>query len=106
MSRFNINPRKLLIRTRFNYEKLPGAESQTSSPLFSTPILKSWKQRNAWASRIQRPRMSFARILALAVTLMLIFSMIATGVYRRRVPPGEQKKSEERKLYHWEHYPR
>lgn len=105
-SRFN--PSNLFVRTRFNYEKLPGQDSQGSSPLplFST---KSWGKKvgqPAWANRIQRPRLSFARLITLAVTAVLVFSMIGTGVYRRHRWHGEQHKGDERKQYHWEHYPR
>lgn len=105
-SRFN--PGKLFIRTRFNYEKLPGQDSQGSSPLplFST---KSWGKKYsqpAWASRIQRPRLSFARLITLAVTVILVFSMIGTGVYRRHRWHAQPHKGDERKQYHWEHYPR
>jgi hypothetical protein len=105
-SRFN--PGKLFIRTRFNYEKLPGQESQGPSPLplFST---KSWSKKYsqpAWASRIQRPRLSFARLITLAVTVILVFSMIGTGVYRRHRWHAQPHKGDERKQYHWEHYPR
>jgi hypothetical protein len=105
-SRFNLNPRKLFVRTRFNYEKVPG-DSQTSSPLFGTPLIKSWKHRNPmWANRLQRPRLSFARIIMLMITSLLIASMIGTGVYRRHSWNDTQGKGEERKQYHWEHYPR
>ncbi|KAF2651134.1 hypothetical protein K491DRAFT_104483 [Lophiostoma macrostomum CBS 122681] len=107
MSRFNMNPRKLFIRTRFgNYEKLPGADSQSSSPLFSTPLIKQWKQRNPWAGRVQRPRLSIARVLMLIITSVLLATMVGTSIYRRRTWKDSQNKGEERKLYHWEHYPR
>jgi hypothetical protein len=105
MSRFNINP-KLFIRTRFNYEKLPGADSQSSSPLFSTPLIKSWKHRNPWANRLQRPRMSFARIVMLMITSVLLAAMLGTGIYNKHRAHQDRNKGEERKLYHWEHYPR
>jgi hypothetical protein len=105
-SRFN--PGKLFIRTRFNYEKLPGQDSQASSPLplFSS---KSWgnKYRQpAWASRLQRPRLSFARLITLAVTIVVLVSMLGTGLYRRHRWNTQQRKGEDRKQYHWEHYPR
>ena len=107
MSRFNVNPRKLLIRTRFgNYEKLPGADSQSSSPLFSTPMIKSWKQKNPWAGRMQRPRLSLFRVIMIVVTAALMASMVGTSIYRRHRWRDSQNKGEERKLYHWEHYPR
>ena len=105
-SRFNMNPRKLFVRTRFNYEKLPG-DSQNSSPLFGTPLIKSWKQRNPlWANRLQRPRLSFARIIMLIITSLLLSSLLGTTVYRRHRWTDQGHKSEERKQYHWEHYPR
>lgn len=105
-SRFS--PGKLFIRTRFNYEKLPGIESQTSSPLplFSS---KSWGHKvrqPAWASRIQRPRMSFARLLTLIVTVIVLISMLATGIYRRHRWHQQLRHGEAQKQYHWEHYPR
>lgn len=106
-SRFN--PGKLFIRTRFNYEKLPGADSQSSSPLplFNT---KSWgnnKYRQpAWATRIQRPRLSFARLVTLAVTITLLASMLATGIYRRHRWNDQRNRGDEKKQFHWEHYPR
>ncbi|KAF2276579.1 uncharacterized protein EI97DRAFT_450363 [Westerdykella ornata] len=108
MSRFQINARKLLsVRTsRFNYEKLPGAESQASSPLFSSPYFRSWKQRNQWPNRLQRPRLSFARVVTLIITALLLTSMLATGLYRRHLRDRDRGKGEERKLYHWEHYPK
>lgn len=104
-SRFN--PSKLFIRTRFNYEKLPG-DSQNSSPLplFST---KSWgnKYRQpAWANRMQRPRLSFARLITLAITIVVLVSMLGTGIYRRHRWNAQRQKGEDRKVYHWEHYPR
>lgn len=106
MSRFHVNPRKLFIRTRFNYEKLPGGESQSSSPLFQTPLIKSWKYRNPWAGRLQRPRLSLSRIIMLAVTTLLLASMLGTGIYKRHIRDRDRNRGEERKLYHWEHYPR
>lgn len=105
-SRFN--PGKLFIRTRFNYEKLPGAESQASSPLplFSS---KSWANKSrqpAWTSRIQRPRLSLARLITLALTVVVLVSMLGTGLYRRRRWNAQQRNGDDRKQYHWEHYPR
>jgi hypothetical protein len=105
-SRFN--PGKLFIRTRFNYEKVPGQDSQASSPLplFSS---KSWgKKYNqpAWANRLQRPRLSFARLITLAVTIVLLASMLGTGIYRRHRWNDQQRAGDERKKYHWEHYSR
>jgi hypothetical protein len=105
-SRFN--PGKLFIRTRFNYEKVPGQDSQASSPLplFSS---KSWghKYRQPiWANRLQRPRLSFARLITLAVTIVVLVSMLGTGIYRRHRWNAQQRKGEDRKQYHWEHYPR
>ncbi|KAF2010540.1 hypothetical protein BU24DRAFT_356225 [Aaosphaeria arxii CBS 175.79] len=97
---------KMFIRTRFNYEKLPGADSQTASPLFGTPTFKSLKHRAPWVGRLQRPRLSFARILTLVVASLLIASMIGTSVYRRHRWNEDRNRPDERKLYHWEHYPR
>ena len=83
-SRFNAG--KLFIRTRFNYEKLPGADSQASSPLplFSS---KSWGTRGrqpSWVNKVQRPRFSMARLLALLVAVAVFASMLGGGIYRRR----------------------
>ncbi|CAI9624979.1 unnamed protein product [Alternaria burnsii] len=105
-SRFN--PGKLFIRTRFNYEKVPGQDSQGSSPLplFSS---KSWGKKYsqpAWANRLQRPRLSFARLITLAVTIVLLASMLGTGIYRRHRWNHQHQPGDERKQYHWEHYPR
>jgi hypothetical protein len=94
------------VPSRFNYEKLPGGESQAPSPLFSHPYIKSFKHRNPWANRIQRPRLSFARLLSLFVVVILCASMIGAGVYRRHVRDRQNHKGPEKKLYHWEHYPR
>lgn len=103
MSRFNIHPRKLFIRTRFNYEKLPGADSQSSSPLFNAPSFKSWKHRNPWANRLQRPRLSFSRVITLFVAALLLTTMLAGGLWKVKKHP---ERKDDRKLYHWEHYPR
>jgi hypothetical protein len=107
-SRFD--PGKLFIRTRFNYEKVPAADSQASSPLplplFST---KSWGHKvrqPTWANRLQRPRMSFARLITLAVTTIVLVSMLATGIYRRHKWHQQLRHGEAQKQYHWEHYPR
>lgn len=104
-SRFNLNPGKLFVRTRFNYEKLPGADLQNSSPsLFSA---KSWKHRNPlFRNGLQRPRLSLARVITLMVTLLLLGSMLGGGIYRKHMRTEQQRKGEERKQYHWEHYPR
>jgi len=107
MASSRFHPGKLFIRTRFNYEKL-SHESQASSPLplFSS---KSWGNkaaRPAWATRIQRPRLSFARLVALAVTLIVLASMLGTGIYRRHHWHAQQRQGEDIKQYHWEHYPR
>lgn len=103
-SRFN--PRKLFIRTRFNYEKVPGAESQAASPLplFSS---KSWGTRGrqpSWVDKVQRPRFSLARILALLVTVVVVASMLGGGAYRRH-KSHMQHGDGERKQFHWQHYP-
>ncbi|KAF2822650.1 hypothetical protein CC86DRAFT_81078 [Ophiobolus disseminans] len=104
-SRFS--PGKLFIRTRFNYEKLPGAESGPASPLplFSSKTWGPKGRQPAWANRLQRPRMSFARLLTLAVTVVVLVSMLATGIYRRH-RWHKQLGHESAKQYHWEHYPR
>lgn len=104
-SRFN--PGKLFIRTRFNYEKVPG-DSQTSSPLplFSSKTWGNKYRQPAWANRIQRPRLSFARLVTLAVTIVVLVSMLGTGIYRRHRWNAQLRKGEDRKQYHWEHYPR
>lgn len=105
-SRFN--PGKLFIRTRFNYEKVPGIDSQTSSPLplFSS---KSWSagtrpRQPSWVNKVQRPRFSMSRILTLLVTAVVLASMLGGGLYRRH--RMHMQHGAERKQYHWEHYPR
>jgi len=104
-SRFD--PGKLFIRTRFNYEKVPGADrTDDPLPLFNA---KSWGpkvRQPAWANRLQRPRMSFARLITLAVTIVVLVSMLATGIYRRHKWHQQLRHGEAAKQYHWEHYPR
>ncbi|ORY08652.1 hypothetical protein BCR34DRAFT_488456 [Clohesyomyces aquaticus] len=106
MSPIKFNPRNLFVRTRFPYEKLPGADSQSSSPLFSTPMIKSWRNRSPFSDRWRRPRLSLGRIIMLMVLALLLSSMIATGIVRQHRYNDEQRKKGERKLYHWEHFPR
>lgn len=101
-SRFN--PSKLFIRTRFNYEKLPNADSQGALPLFGT---KSWGTRArqpSWVNKVQRPRFSMARIVTLLVTAVVLASMLGGGIYRRH--RMHLQHGDDRKQYHWEHYPR
>ena len=105
-SRFNAG--KLFIRTRFNYEKLPGADSQASAPLplFNT---KSWSHKYrqpGWTNRMQRPRLSLTRLLTLVVAAIVLVSMLGTGVYKRHRWNALQRLGEDRKQYYWEHYPR
>ena len=105
-SRFNAG--KLFIRTRFNYEKLPGADSQASSPLplFSS---KSWGTRGrqpSWVNKVQRPRFSMARLLALLVAVAVFASMLGGGIYRRHKNHMQHGGDEGKHGYHWEHYPR
>jgi len=100
-SRFNAS--KLFIRTRFNYEKLPTAD-QSPLPLFSTKSWGSKYRQPAWSNRMQRPRLSFSRLVTLVVTIIVLSSMLGTGIYRRQ-RYAQQHKGEDRKQYHWEHYP-
>jgi hypothetical protein len=104
-SRFNLNTPKMFIRTRFNYEKLPGADSQSSSPMRSGSWSKSYRN-NMWSNRLQRPRLSLGRLVMLVVAALLLVSMLATGIYKRHRWNDQQRKGEDRKLYHWERYPR
>lgn len=99
-----LNPRNLFVRTRFQYDKLP-TDSQSSSPLFGTPMIKSWKQRNPWNDRRLRPRMSFSRILLMLVASLLLASMLGTGIWKRHSRGGSHGQNE-RVRYHWERYPR
>jgi hypothetical protein len=105
-SRFS--PGKLFIRTRFNYEKVPGAESGATSPLplFSSKTWGPKGRQPAWATRLQRPRMSFARLITLVVGAVMVVVLIASGVYRRHRWNQPLRHGESAKLYHWEHYPR
>ncbi|KAF2119757.1 hypothetical protein BDV96DRAFT_596440 [Lophiotrema nucula] len=104
-SNIELNPRKLWVRTRFNYDKLPTADSQNSSPLFGSPFAKSWKSRNPWTDRRLRPRLSLSRMIMLLVTTLLLVSMIGSTIFKKHRWHGDRYK-EERKKYHWEHYPR
>jgi hypothetical protein len=108
MARFNLNPRSLLVRTRFNYEKLPGADAnaRSNSPIFDHPYIKSFKHRNPWANRIQRPRFSLVRVLTLILATFVITTFVSVGVYKRHVRSRDRGPGVEKKLYHWEHYPR
>lgn len=106
-SRFNLKTPKMFIKTRFNYEKLPGGDSQGSSPLFARTGTWSKSHRSPiWANRLQRPRLSLARILVLICAALLLVSMLATGIYKKHKWNKQQRKGDDRKLYHWEHYPR
>lgn len=102
-SRFNLKTPKMFIRTR--YEKLPGGDSQTSSPMFRSATWSKGYRSPMWASRIQRPRMSFARLIMLAIVSVLLVSLTVTGVVKSRAR-HQHKPNDSRKLYHWEHYPR
>lgn len=104
-SRFNLKTPKMFIRTRFNYEKLPAADAQSPPFLRAGSWSKSYRSP-MWANRLQRPRMSFARLVMLLVASLMIVSMLGTGVYRRHRWHNQQRKGDDRKLYHWEHYPR
>jgi ABC-type lipoprotein release transport system permease subunit len=106
-SRFNLKTPKMFIRTRSNYEKLPGGDSQSTSPTRIGSWSKNYRSP-AWASRLQRPRMSFARVVMLIVAALMLVSMLATGIYKKRHwrKDHQQRKGDDRKLYHWERYPR
>jgi len=107
MTSSRFHPGKLFIRTRFNYEKLPhDGQASPPLPLFSSKSWSSKAARPAWANRIQRPRLSLARLVALAVTVIVLASMLGTGIYRRHRWHAQQHQGEDRKQYHWEHYPR
>jgi hypothetical protein len=94
-SRFNLKTPKMFIRTR--YEKLPGGDSQNASPLFRSGTWSKGYRSPSWANRLQRPRMSFARIVMLAIVSILLVK----GRWKH-----QHHKGDDRKLYHWEHYPR
>lgn len=102
-SRFGLKTPKMFIRTR--YEKLPGGDSQNASPLFRSGTWSKGYRSPMWANRLQRPRMSFARILMLAIVSILLVSMTVTGIVKH-VRLKHHHKGDDRKLYHWEHYPR
>ncbi|KAF1955116.1 hypothetical protein CC80DRAFT_112700 [Byssothecium circinans] len=104
-SRFNLKTPKMFIKTRFNYEKLPGGDSQSSSPIRMGSWSKNYRSP-VWANRLQRPRMSFARLVMLVVAALMLVSMLATGIYKKRRWNDHQRKPDDRKLYHWERYPR
>lgn len=102
-SRFNLKTPKMFIRTR--YEKLPGGDSQASSPMFRSATWSKGYRSPMWASRLQRPRMSFARTIMLVIVSILLVTMTVTGIAKGRWK-HHHNKSDDRKLYHWEHYPR
>lgn len=104
-SRFNLKTPKMFIRTRFNYEKLPGGDAN-SSPMFRSGSWSKSYRSPVWANRLQRPRLSLARLVMLLVASLMLVSMLATGVYRKHRWNHAQRKGDDRKLYHWEHYPR
>ena len=103
-SRFNLKTPKMFIRTR--YEKLPGGDSQSSSPLFRSATWSKGYRSPKWAKGLQRPRMSFARIVMLVIVSILLVSMTVTGIVKGRWKHHHHSKGDDRKLYHWEHYPR
>ncbi|KAF2748491.1 hypothetical protein M011DRAFT_476496 [Sporormia fimetaria CBS 119925] len=106
MPRFHLSPLNIGEGPRrFLYDKLPSHSGESQSPLpQTTQFFKSWKQRNPWSNRIQRPRMSFARVVTLVIAAFLLFAMLGTGIYKRHIRLSHRGKGEERKLYHWEHY--
>lgn len=107
MARFNINASTLFGRSRFSYEKLPGADAnaRSTSP-FDHPYIKQFKHRNPWANRIQRPRFSLVRVLTLILATFVITTFLSVGIYKRHVRSRAGIPGVEKKLYHWEHYPR
>lgn len=104
-SRFGLKTPKMFIRTT-RYEKLPGGDSQAASPLYRSGTWSKGYRSPAWTNRLQRPRMSFARILMLAIVSVLIVAMTVTGIVKHVRMKHHQYKSDDRKLYHWEHYPK
>ena len=100
---YTLNPKKLFVRTAFGYEKLPASDSQSSSPIFSTPITP-WK-RHHWTGRWRRPRLSLTRVMLLTIALSLVIFIMGTAGCRRHKWNQEQKKKAERKKYHWEFFP-
>ena len=89
-----IHPTRLFVNTRV-YEKVPGSESQSPSPIFTptfTPVIRSWRSR--WFDRWRGPRFSLTRFTALLVAVLLVSLMLGTALYRRRhvraPPPAER----------------
>jgi hypothetical protein len=103
-----MNPLKLLsIRTNVNYERLPGYESNASSP-YSSISLKKYRWRSPSPGGERFPtfvKMSLSRMLVFAITSVLCLGLIAVGGYRghRRM---EKKKEPPQNAYPWEKFTR
>ncbi|KAF2090045.1 hypothetical protein K490DRAFT_71723 [Saccharata proteae CBS 121410] len=102
-----MNPMKLLpIKTGFNYEQLPGYETNGTPSGFTTPLKKyRWRSPSPGGDRFSLPKMTFSRAILFAITLIFCIGLMATGGYRRHqhmlnLPPPP------RELFPWEHFPR
>lgn len=95
MARFSVkeNVRELLVATRGRYEKLP-----TSEAIYN-------RGRNSWANRLQRPRMSLTRMIAVTLVTVFIISLTGTVTYKKH-HRHDGGPAPEKKQYHWEHYDR
>ena len=52
-------------------------------------------------------RFALVSLIAAAVTIVLVASMLGTGIYKRHRWNAQQRKGDDsKKQYHWEHYPR
>ncbi|KAF2801655.1 uncharacterized protein BDZ99DRAFT_402765 [Mytilinidion resinicola] len=106
MKRFSIpDPRQLLsVRTRFSYEKLPGGDSQSNSPLFSSLPAKWRQDPRQW--RFGWPRVTLTRIVGLLIVIVLVATSTGIGLYRTHLRHEEERRRGLRHPYHWESFPR
>src|SRR6266571_3962935 len=94
-----LDHRKLFVRTRFSYEKLPGGDSQNGSP-FTAPIRFRWRNRSSGSDRYWHwPRLSLTKFVLLVAIMFLTVSLMGTGMYRRH-KLGEGRKKGQKELKH------
>ncbi|KAK4985103.1 hypothetical protein LTR50_006163 [Elasticomyces elasticus] len=108
----HLNPLRLLPRlqsARYPYERLP-LDSRNGSPFSTSP-----PKQDHWLSpkriggdrwRMRVCRTSPVRLLLFAVTLVLLFALLAAGAYRVRKERGLRNKPAPRELFAWEHFSR
>ena len=105
-----LNPLKLLpIKTNFNYEQLPGYESNANSPYSSISLKKyRWRSPSPGGERFPFtvPKMSLQRLLALIVASVLCVGLLVAGGTKYRSKPPPKAKPPPRQAYPWEGFPR